>query len=350
MNALAFLTVMGGVFGVLLIWGFRTLPGERWQILATIPVGKGPDGRWRGANLTYYGLFSALAYAAALALLFVLSGSVGVPAFATLGICVATLLVCVPAAGLLARLVERKPHTFSVAAAFFVAVPLSPLVLWAANRLLEHPLGHRLPMLALLAAMAIAYGVGEGLGRLACISFGCCYGRRVADAPPPVRRLFRRWHFVFSGATKKISYASGLEDVAVIPVQALTAVLYTGVALAGTALFLNAHYLTAYVLVLIVTQAWRVFSETLRADYRGGGPVSAYQLMSTLAALTGVVVGFALAGPVQPMPVLASGLHMLWRPEVLLFIQGCTVAIFIHTGRSMVTEASVSLRVRRERV
>ncbi|HDJ86375.1 MAG TPA: prolipoprotein diacylglyceryl transferase [Chromatiales bacterium] len=347
-----FVTVLAVVFGALLAWGFRTLPGERWQILATIPLGKGVDGSWRGLNLTYYGLLSAIAYAVALALLFILTGAVGVPVFATLVVCLATLSVCVPAAGLVARVVERKRHTLSVAGAFFVAVPLSPVVLWLTDYLLARPMGYRLPLLAMLAAMAIAYAVGEGLGRLACISFGCCYGRCVADAPPPVRRLFTRWHFRFSGATKKIAYASGLQDVAVVPVQALTAVLYVATALVGVALFLHARYLAAYVLVLTVTQVWRVVSETLRADYRGGGRLSAYQIMSALAAFVGILIGLALAGAPAPTPtpVLSAGLRVLWHPGVLLFVQACWLAIFLHTGRSMVTEASVLLRVRRERV
>ena len=43
----------------LLSWGVRTLPGERWQMLAAVPVAKAPDGSWRGVNLTFYGFFSA---------------------------------------------------------------------------------------------------------------------------------------------------------------------------------------------------------------------------------------------------------------------------------------------------
>jgi hypothetical protein len=51
----------------------------------------------------------------------------------------------------------------------------------------------------------IAYAFGEGLGRLACISFGCCYGVALPEAHPLLRHMFDRWHFVFSGSMKKIS-------------------------------------------------------------------------------------------------------------------------------------------------
>ena len=47
-----------GLF-VLLNWGVRTLPAERWQMLAAVPVAKAADGSWRGVNLTFYGFFSA---------------------------------------------------------------------------------------------------------------------------------------------------------------------------------------------------------------------------------------------------------------------------------------------------
>jgi hypothetical protein len=33
-----------------------------------------------------------------------------------------------------------------------------------------------MPIVPALAAVMIAYTFGEALGRLACISFGCCYG------------------------------------------------------------------------------------------------------------------------------------------------------------------------------
>ena len=46
-------------------------------------------------------------------------------------------------------------------------------------------------------------------------------------------------HFVFSGSMKKISYASGLEGKQVIPIQALTCLLYVGVGLIATLLFLG---------------------------------------------------------------------------------------------------------------
>jgi prolipoprotein diacylglyceryltransferase len=74
-----------------------------------------------------------------------------------------------------------------------------------------------IPVMAALAAVMIVSGMGEGLGRIACISFGCCYGKPLAKVHPTVRRIFDKWNFVFSGKMKKISYASGMEGEEVVP-------------------------------------------------------------------------------------------------------------------------------------
>jgi len=85
---------------------------------------------------------------------------------------------------------------------------------------------------------------------------------------PLLQRTFNNWHFVFSG---KIAYTSGMEGTQVVPVQALTSILYVMVSLLSTLLFLKSSYALAFVLTIIVTQGWRTTSETLRADHRGWG-------------------------------------------------------------------------------
>src|SRR5262245_43325254 len=118
---------------LLVIWACKTLPAESWQILAALPTTKDVDGRWRGVNLTYYGLLTANAAAAAVALLFILMTALGTPFRATLAIVVAELALCVPAAKLIARLVEKKECTFTVAGAFFVGIVLAPWIISLVN-------------------------------------------------------------------------------------------------------------------------------------------------------------------------------------------------------------------------
>ncbi|TKB86328.1 MAG: hypothetical protein E8D43_05475 [Nitrospira sp.] len=67
------------LYAALFRWAFRVLPRDGWQVLATVPQARRPDGRWRGLNLTYYGAFTASAVVVAVALAIVLLGSVAVP-------------------------------------------------------------------------------------------------------------------------------------------------------------------------------------------------------------------------------------------------------------------------------
>ena len=212
----------------------------------------------------------------------VLLGAAGVSLPAT-GLLVGLLLVCcVPASRLVAPLVEKKANTFTVGGAVFVGTIIAPFVVELVNLIPLGEHGAPVPVLPALAAFSIAYAFGEGLGRLACVSFGCCYGKPLADCHPRLARLAAPFALVFTGKTKKIAYASGLDGVKVLPVQGFTYLLYTGTGLVAIFLFLRGFYGAAFVVSLGVTQGWRVCSELLRDDYRGAGRFSAYQAMGLL--------------------------------------------------------------------
>lgn len=328
-------------------WAFRHLTHERWQFLAAIPIFKTAAG-WQGLNLTTYGFFNATAYTLACALLIVLTAAIGIPVSYTLVLLAIVLAVCMPGSRLIARLVEKKPHTFSIGGAFFLGLLLTPPIVILSQPLAASFYHTTVNPLAFLSAVSLAYCWGEGIGRLACISFGCCYGKPLQEVHPVVRTLLGRWHFTFFGDTRKIAYAHHLEGVPVVPVQGLTAVLYSVTALAGVYAFLNNAFRTALLLSLIVSQLWRFASEFLRADYRGEGRVSAYQVMSLMAVLA--AVGLACM-PAPPTPAVASpilqGLSALWHPAILLTLQVLWIASFLYTGRSQVTGATIHFHVHR---
>ncbi|QOX77833.1 prolipoprotein diacylglyceryl transferase [Trichlorobacter lovleyi] len=351
MSAVLFLLAASCLLGAYLWWGFRFLPAERWQIVAAVPTAKDPHGNgWLGINITWYGLLTANAYLVAVAVLLVLLGAVGVPPLGTALLAAAMLCCCVPASRLVARIVEKKAHTFTVGGAVFVGIIITPFLIQLLNRLAGPWLGFQIPVMAAYAAIAIAYAFGEGLGRLACISFGCCYGRPVPQDGGLLHRLFNGRGFVFLGSTKKIAYADGMESVEVLPVQALTAVLYTVCGLLATALFLDARHAAAFLLATTVTQGWRSFSETMRADYRGAGRISAYQVMGLIGVLYAFVMVWLLGGALPVPAQLAVGLQSLWNPALLLFLQGIWCLIFFYTGRSTVTGATLSFHVHRDRI
>ena len=350
MSAVLFLLIATFLLAAYLWWGFRFLPAERWQIFATVPERKNGPGSWQGINFTWYGLLTANAYLVAVAVLLVLLGSVGVPPLGTALLTAAMLCCCVPASRLVARIVEKKAHTFTVGGAVFVGIIITPFLISLLNRLVGPQLGFQIPVMAAYAAIAIAYAFGEGLGRLACISFGCCYGKPVPQDGGLLNRLFNGRGFVFQGSTKKVAYAGDLEGVEVIPVQAITAVLYTVCGLSAMVLFLASHHAAAFLLATTVTQGWRSFSETMRADYRGAGKISAYQVMGLVGLLYAFVMVWLLGAEASAPAQLAAGLTSIWSPALILFLQGIWCVIFFYTGRSTVTGATLSFHLHHDRI
>ncbi|HUK40306.1 MAG TPA: hypothetical protein VLX11_04670 [Candidatus Acidoferrales bacterium] len=345
-----FVFSLGVPLASLVHWAVKRLPDERWQFLASIPIMKDASGRWHGLNVTYYGLLTANALAFGVALLILLFGALHVSMAAAVSVILTVLLICLPAAKWVARLVEGKRCTFTIAGAFFVGIFVAPAVLYGFDGLLPS-LGLRpIPVMPALAAALIAYAFGEGLGRLACISFGCCYGALLSESHPLLQRLFNQWHFIFSGKMKKISYASAMDGKRVIPIQAVTAVIYLSVGLISLLLFFHSEYTVAFLLAMIVTQGWRVLSETLRADYRGEGKTSAYQVMGLLAILFALAMSVFARGDLSPKPELAAGLEIIWHPVTVILLQALWVVVFVMFGKSMVTESEISFHLRPDRI
>lgn len=331
---------------VLFAWAFRHLPQERWQMLAAMPGRPQADGTWTGINLTYYGFFNALAVALGLATATYLLGAVRVP-FKAVAVAVSALLVVVlPASKIVNRLVEGHAYGFTVGGACFVGLIAGPWLVRGALHLTLPPAQIMSATTCVLGAVAVAYALGEGIGRLACISFGCCYGQPLERSPALLRRLFARAAFVFEGRLKKASYERGYGHLPLIPVQGITAVVSSLAGLAGFALFLQSRPLAAFVEALIVTQSWRFFSEFFRADYRGPGRISAYQWMALVA--TAYTAWLALRWPAvsNPTPDLSRGWALLGRSETILLIEAAAFVVFWRMGRSTVTASRIVFHLR----
>jgi hypothetical protein len=335
---------------VLVVWGVRTLPAERWQMLAAVPIAKSADGSWRGLNLTFYGFFSATGTAFGFAVMLLLLASVGIPVTVSIVLVLMILLVCVPASRLIAGLVEHKRNTFTVAGAAFVATILLPLMVLAMRPLAARVLHCGIPVLPTFAAAAIAYVLAESIGRLACLSFGCCYGVPLRDANPTIARLFQKHNLVLHGATKKAAYASGLDGEPLIPVQAVTSAVFAVAGLAGVALFLAQQFRLAALLPLIASWGWRAGSEWLRADHRGASRISAYQGMAIVSMiyLSIVLLLMPVASPIAPD--LAAAFVQVFSVPVILALQTFWAALFLYYGRSRVTTSTLSFHVVADRI
>lgn len=339
---LMFVASLALLCAAMLAIGCKFLPLERWQVLAAVPVQLQNDGQWQGVNFTYYGFLTANAYVMAMIMLVVLLQSIGVALGTLLTLACALLCACVPASRIVATIVEGKAHTFTVGGAVFVGIIIAPWLIIVINMLAG---ADNLPTLPTLAALGVAYAIGEGLGRLACISFGCCYGKPIHQCGRLGQLIFSRFNFIFYGKTKKISYASGLMGQPVVPIQALTAMLYVLAALIGTMLFLSGDYRSAFLLTALITQGWRIYSETLRADYRGDHSFSAYQWMGVVGMVYVILVSTLLSSEFSISPQVATGVQALWNPTVILSVQGVWLLLFWYTGKSSVTGSRLSFYV-----
>lgn len=344
-----FLAILAVVLFGCLAWGVRVLPQEQWQFMVTAPNHKS-GSLWDGVNFTYYGFFSANAYVLAVGICYALIRAVGASAIWAALAMTGLLAVCVPASRIVARVVEKKVHTFTVGGASFVGILFAPWIILLTSRILLRFPDEGPPVTAVMAAFAIAYALGEGMGRLACISFGCCYGRPLSECSPLVRRMFKGRTVVFFGETKKAAYAGGLAGKPLLPVQALTSLLYTTTALVGLWCFLQAYYFLACMGVLVITQLWRFLSEFLRADYRGDGMISRYQWMGMVAIIyTSLVLPLVGDTIASSLPDIATGLSALWGAGPLLSLQLLWVLIFYFMGKSTVTRSTISFDVAQER-
>lgn len=335
-----------------LVWASKNLLNERWQVLAAIPSQKNHEcehGSWQGRNLTFYGVLLANGCLAGAIVFILLCSSIGLSLEVILFLTGIILIVSMAAASFLARIIENKKNTLTVAGGATVGLYLLPLcIVMISNTEFLQPIN--LPLIPIMAATSIGFILGEGLGRLACISFGCCYGKAISDLSPLVAKVFSGPGCIFHGHTKKIAYASQLDGRKVVPIQAMTSFLYVLVAIIAIYLFLENHFRWALALSLIVAMGWRIFSERLRADYRGGGRITAYQFMS-MANICFCMILLGWGGTSQGLnPVLSDGLSVFWDPAVILFLQFIWLVIFFYTGVSKVTGSTVTFKVHMENI
>lgn len=344
-----FVFVLGIILARFLRWGFTHLPGEGWQMLAVVPRRKNGQNHWQGTNLTYYGFFIATSQLLAILLFIALLAAMYGSIYGGLLIILIILSCCIPAARIIAMIVEKKRHTFTVGGASFLGILLAPWVIMGVEELLANR-GSFLPTIPVLAAASIAYTLGEGLGRLGCISFGCCYGKPVKDCSPWLQRLFARRNFIFHGDTKKVAYEGRLMGERLIPIQAITCVVYTCGALTGAFLYLFGCFTEALILTIVLTQLWRIFSETLRADFRGFGRISAYQKMGMAGVLYMLTVIAFLPAADYIDPGIVNGFDKLWDPTLILALQLLWLISFLIFGRSTVTTANISFDLVRKHI
>jgi len=124
----------------------------------------------------------------------------------------------------------------------------------------------------------------------------------------------------------------------------------TATGLIGLILFLAKWPAAALVTCVVVSQSWRLGSEFMRRDWRGGGRLSVYQWMAPAAVAVVLAILAWFPATTSPMLDLPSAYARLWRLELVLGLQGLWVVLFVYTGRSQVTGASLTWHVKHDAI
>lgn len=345
------LLMLGLAAFIVFRWGFRTLPHEAWQIAIAVPARiNGTDGRiWPAINFTFYGLISAVAYGLSVWLFVFLIGAMGQPVVPAVAFASLLLVVGIPASKVVARWVEGIPgHTIggAVFAVIISALPAMTATRWlaAAFELPSFNAG------IVMAAACISYVLGEAIGRLACLSFGCCYGKPIDDCTSLQKALYSRFTETYRGRFKKISYASGLNDKPVVAVQAIASALLFSIFLLSLWLFWKGQIAASIVASLGLSQLWRTYSEQLRADFRGREGFTLYQAMALAGACLSVVFAWLYGGSNTALSTASAyrGWLAATQAEVIVASQLLAFSIVFYMGRSSVTSSRLELLLHHE--
>ncbi len=145
----------------------------------------------------------------------------------------------------------------------------------------------------------------------------------------------------FYGNLKKASYESGYESKKLFPIQNITAVIYSVSALVSAWFFLAGQFKISFLLSIITAFAWRIISEFFRADFRGFGKISSYQVMSFLSVIVCVAAAYFLPSPDVITVNVSNGLIIFSDVIFVIILQFLFAAVFLYTGISSVTYSEI---------
>jgi len=342
-----FLIVFSFLLFLIVYIGIRYFPSERFQFLATIPYKQLSDGRWLSMNLTYYGLFNAIAYTIGSMVVVILLLSAGITFLEIFLIMGFTFLICMPASKIIAYIVENNKTGFTVGGAVFIGVLVSPIAIYIGIFLSRGEGEFTRFFIPIISAMSIGYIFGEGIGRIGCLSFGCCYGKNVDELQNRIlKKIFSKFYTVYTGRLKKAQYASNLCNKKTVPVQSIGIILYNLTGLICTYLFLKGHFYIALILAVSVSQIYRFVSEFLRDDYRGEGKISAYQKMTILNIVTILIYSYVFKNTEYLSLIdLQDAIHNIFEIKIIIFFLFLFILSFIYTGVSSATYSITNFRL-----
>jgi len=176
-------------------------------------------------------------------------------------------------------------------------------------------------LLVLVDAFALSMPIGHAVGRLGCLSYGCCYGR-------PTRR---RLAIIYRNPLAKAVRVGGHQHVRLHPTALYEAVLDLGILVAvSTTLFLGTPLGVPSALALLAYGLGRFGIEFLKDN---GGRIlrsrySVNHLLSLSMAGLGVLLLPSILLAPQPAPVIAWATALDALPALLAALVPSAVVIF----------------------
>jgi phosphatidylglycerol:prolipoprotein diacylglycerol transferase len=177
-------------------------------------------------------------------------------------------------------------------------------------------------LLVLVDAFALSMPIGHAVGRLGCLSYGCCYGR-------PTRR---RLAITYRNPLAKAVRVGGHQHVRLHPTALYEAVLDLGILLAvSTTLFLGMPLGVPSALALLAYGLGRFAIEFLKDN---GGRIlrsrySVNHLLSLSMAGLGVLLLPSVLLTPQPAPAIAWAAALDALPALLAALVPSAVVIFV---------------------
>lgn len=338
MNIYYLTSLFFSVFILIIIWGLKNFSKDEFQFFCAIPYKKIEENTYDGINITFYGIISALSCSASVFLFLILIKFLNFPIKLAYFILITIFLTGLFASKALAYLIEKRKNTLTIGGATFVTGIISVPLIYFFIKSFNVNETYFFPV---LSSLATSYTFGEGLGRLACISFGCCYGKP-AERYPYLPNFLK---IKFLSHTRKAVYDSNYKNLELINIQGIVVCLFTLLSLVSFILIMLEKYEIAFITSFTIPATIRFFSEFFRDDNRGfSHKISLYQFFSILLVIYSILVLYLF----NPLEVKISLIHKIYFSNLdLIFLVITFIMTLLHSGISKVTGSEIKFILKR---
>lgn len=319
-----------------IIWGLKNLHKDEYQFFAVIPYKKLCEDKYEGINITFYGIISALSTTISVFIFLNLIKIINFPIDKAYFILFIIFTIGIFSSKIVAYIIEHRKNTLTIGGSIFISGMIAAPVIYFIIKFFKIQELYFLPVFSILST---AYVSGEGVGRLACLSFGCCYGKPASK----FNFLPGKLKVKFYADTKKAVYDSSYKNIELINIQGIVVIIFSLLGVISIISIIFQKFILAFFLSFILPSLLRFLSEFLRNDYRGNGKLSIYQIFSLILFGYGLLIVF-ISKNINLSLTLNSHISFYYSD---IFILGFVfIVILIHSGISKVTYSNITFFLR----